>query len=108
MSKDEEGSKRIYRQPINYENGIILPLIRDCCISRANNPKQYQTNVHTLSYILPHELRKKAFEFWNKDQMEDLTMDGKKDIDDYLVYILKQLEDNGICFPKISYREGTL
>ena len=103
---DDESSKRIYRQPLAYENGIILPLIRDCCISRSNNPKQYQINIHTLSYVLPKDLRVAAFKFWNKDMKEDLTMDGLKDIDDYFVYILELLEDNNICFPKISYTVG--
>ena len=105
---EPEGAKRIYRQPLNYENGIILPLIRDCCIARANNPKQYQTNVHTLSYIMPKDLRRKAIESWTKDEMEDLTMDGKKDIDDFFVYILELLEDHNICFPKITFDQGKI
>jgi len=105
MNKDE-GAKRIYRQPINYENGIILPLIRDCCISRANNPKAYQINVHTLSFVMPKELRRKAINTWPKGSMEDLTADGKKDIDDFWVYMLELLEDNNICFPKISFELG--
>ena len=100
-------SKRIYRQPINYENGIILPLIRDCCIARAGNPKSFQINVQTFALILPKELRKKAFEFWRDDTTrQDLTMDGKKDFDDYFVYILQLLEDHNICFPKISFEIG--
>ena len=61
MNDSEIGSKRIYRQPINYENGIILPLIRDCCIARAGNPKSFQINVQTFALILPKELRVKAF-----------------------------------------------
>jgi len=104
-----EGSKKIYRQPINYENGIILPLIRDCCTARASNPKACQINIQTLAMILPKELRKQAFEFFNNDTIrEDLTGDGKKDFDDYFVYILELLEDNSICFPKIHYREGKI
>ena len=108
MNKDE-GSKRIYRQPINYENGIILPLIRDCCIARANNPKQYQTNVQTLSIVMPKELRKQSLQFFKGNiAQEDLTMDGKKDIDDLFVYNLVLLEDHNICFPKLSFQEGEL
>lgn len=105
--KDKEGSKRIYRQPINYENGIILPLIRDCCMTRAGNPKAFQSNVQSLALILPKDLRKMAFKFWQDDTTrQDLTMDGKKDFDDYFVYILQLLEDASICFPKISYIQG--
>lgn len=106
---DNDTSKRIYRQPINYENGIILPLIRDCCVTRAGNPKAYQANVKTLSMILPKELRKPAFDFFKGDvAQEDLTSDGKKDIDDLFVFNLSLLEDNNICFPKLSFKEGEL
>ena len=106
---DTDGSKRIYRQPINYENGIILPLIRDCCMTRASNPKAYQANVKTLSMVLPKELRKTAFDFFKGDvAQEDLTMDGKKDIDDLFVFNLSLLEDYNICFPKISFDQGKL
>ena len=107
MSNEDRTNKRVYRQPLNYENGIILPLIRDCCVARSIDPKAYQIDVQTLAMILPKDLRKNAFKFWNKGTIfEDLTGDGKKDTNDYFVFILEQLEDHNICFPKISYNVG--
>jgi len=106
-STNEQGSKRVYRQPLNYENGVILKKITDISLWRDTNIKAYESGVQTLAMLLPKELRDQAFTFWNKGTaMEDLTMDGKKDFDDYFVYILKLLEDNNICFPKISYSIG--
>lgn len=106
MNEDRE-SKRIYRQPLNYENGVILPLIRDIAYWRVTNPKAFQAGVQTLSLILPSELRSDALNF-NKGETlrEDLTGDGKRNMDDYFVFILKMLEDHNICFPKISYDVG--
>lgn len=101
--------KRVYRQPLNYENGVLLPLIRDIAYWRVTTPKAFQNGVQTLCLLLPKELRKQALEFWKHDVVhEDLTMDGKKDFDDIFVFILELLEDNNICFPKLSYKEGTL
>jgi len=68
-----------------------------------------QKGVMTLALLLPKELRKKALEFWDHGAVhQDLTMNGRKDFDDLFVYILELLEDHNICFPKISYHEGTL
>ena len=76
-------------------------------MTRAGNPKAFQSNVQSLALILPKDLRKQAFTFWKDDTTrQDLTMDGKKDFDDYFVYILQLLEDYNICFPKISYVQG--
>jgi len=107
MSEPE--SKRVYRQPLNYENGVLLPLIRDIAYWRVMNPKAYESGVLTLALVLPHELRKKTLEFWDHGTIhEDLTNDGKKDFDDLYVYQLKLLEDHNICFPKLTYHEGQL
>lgn len=104
---DETNSKRIYRQPLNYENGVILQKIREISLWRDTNIKSYESGVQTLALLLPQDLRKAALSFFRNDTIrEDLTMDGKKDFDDYLVYILQLLEDNNICFPKISYQVG--
>ena len=100
-------SKRIYRQPLNYENGILLQKIREISMWRDTNIKAYESGVQTLALLLPKELRKEALGFFSNNTVrEDLTMDGKKDFDDYLVYILELLEDHNICFPKISYDIG--
>jgi len=102
-------SKRVYRQPLNYENGVLLPLIRDIAYWRVTSPKACQTGILTLCLMLPKELRNKSLEFWNRGTIvEDLTDDGKKDFDDLLVYVLELLENNNICFPKLSYKEGEL
>jgi len=104
-------SKRIYRQPLNYENGVILPFIRDIAYWRVSNIKSYEHGVLTLMLLLPDELRKDAMGYWNNGKergtgYEDLTGDGKKDFDDLFVYISKLLENNNICFPKITYDIG--
>jgi len=100
-------SKRVYRQPLNYENGVLLPLIRDIAYWRVTSPKACQSGIQTLCLLLPKELRKQALGFWNRGSIyEDLTGDGKKDFDDLLVYVLELLEDNNICYPKISYDLG--
>ena len=106
MSEDRE-SKRIFRQPINYENGVLLPFIRDIAYWRVQEVKLYETGVTTLALILPDELRMDALAFWKKDStFEDLTMDGKKDFDDFWVYQLRLLENNNICFPKLTFDIG--
>lgn len=109
MNEDDREHRRIYRQSINYENGILMPLIRDIAYWRVSNVKAYETGIQTLMLLLPKDLRDNVLKFWNKGTIfEDLTGDGKCDFDDLFVYILKLLEDNNICFPKISYREGIL
>ena len=100
-------SKRVYRQPLNYENGVLLPLVRDIAYWRVTNPKAYQNGIQTLCLLLPKELRNKALGFWNHGTIhEDLTGDGIKDFDDLLVFVLQLLEDHNICFPTISYDVG--
>lgn len=107
---EEVGSKRIYRQPINYENGVILPKIRDISLWRDTNIKAYESGVITLALLLPKDIRNTALKWWSTKDYgtahQDLTMDGKIDFDDMFVYILELLEDNNICFPKISYEVG--
>ena len=111
MSEEEtSGSRRIYRQPLNYENGVILPKIRDISLWRDTNIKAYESGVITLALLLPNDIRTVALKWWSgRDHgtaHQDLTMDGKIDFDDLFVYILQLLEDNNICFPKISYEVG--
>jgi len=107
MSRGEQDSKRIYRNPLNYENGVLLPKIKDISFWRDTNIKAYESGVITLALLLPKELRKSALSFFGNDTAkEDLTNDGKKDFDDLLVFILQLLEDNNICFPKITYDVG--
>jgi len=102
-----EDGKRVYRQPLNYENGVLLPKIREISFWRDTNIKAYESGVLTLTLLLPDDIRKDALKFWNHGTgHEDLTMDGKKDFDDLFVYILQLLQDKNICFPKITYREG--
>ena len=102
-----EDSKRIYRQPINYENAVLLTKIRDISLWRDTNIKAYESGVLTLALLLPKELRKEALMFWKKGSVhEDLTNDGKKNFDDFMVYILEILEDYNICFPKITFIKG--
>lgn len=103
----EIDSKRIFRQPLNYENGVILKKIIDISLWRDTDLKAYESGVQTLALLLPKDLRKQALVFWNNDTVkEDLTMDGKKDFDDYFVHILELLEDHNIAFPKIRYEVG--
>lgn len=103
----DEASKKIFRQPINYENGVLLTKIRDISQWRDTDIKAYESAVVTFALLLPGDLRKKALEFWNHGTVhEDLTMDGKKDFDDLFVYILQLLEDHNICFPKITFQLG--
>lgn len=105
MSETE--SKRIYRQPLNYENAVLLAKIRDISLWRDTTIKAYESGVMTLVLLLPQELRKKALGFWEHGTVhEDLTNDGKKDFDNLFVYILTLLEDYNICFPKIRYELG--
>jgi len=108
MNEEIQGSRRIYRQPLNYENGVLLPLIRDIAYWRVTNVKAYENGIQTLMLLLPDELRNQVINFWNKGSIyQDLTGDGKKDFDDLYVYILQILENNNICFPKISYEIGS-
>ena len=102
-------TKKVFRQPLNYENGVLLPLIRDIAYWRVTTPKAYQNGIQTLCLLLPKQLRNQALKFWNHGTIfEDLTCDGKKDFDDLLVYVLELLEDNNICFPTLTYKEGSL
>ena len=108
---DDRDSKRIYRQPLNYENGVLLPKIRDISLWRDTNIKAYESGVITLALLLPSDIRTVALAWWKKikdhgTDHEDLTMDGKIDFDDLFVKILQLLEENNICFPKISYEVG--
>lgn len=108
MSNDIE-PKRVYRQPLNYENGVLLPLIRDIAYWRVTSPKACQSGIQTLCLMLPKALRTQALSFWKHGSIhEDLTGDGKKDFDDLLVFVLEMLENNNICFPKLSFKEGEL
>ena len=107
MNKTDTDSKRIFRQPINYENGVLLPKIKDISLWRDTNIKAYESGVITLALLLPKELRQEALGFIKGDTVqEDLTLDGKKNFDDFLVFILGLLEENNICFPKITYEIG--
>ena len=109
MDYSEPERKRVYRQPLNYENGVLLPLIRDIAYWRVTDGEACQKGVMTLALLLPKELRKKSLEFWNRGNVDkDLTENGKKDFDDLFVFILQLLEDNNICFPKISFHQGFL
>ena len=106
-TRDDEDSKRIYRQPLNYENGVILPKIRDISFWRDTDIKTYESGIITLVLLLPKDIRKNVLAFWKHGTgHEDLTGDGKKDFDDLFVYILEKLEDSNICFPKISFQVG--
>jgi len=107
MNNEDIGSRRIYRQPLNYENGVLLAKIRDISLWRDTDIKSYESGVLTLSMLLPKELRDVVFDHWDEDTcFENLTMDGKKKFDNLFVFILKLLEDNNICFPKISFDLG--
>lgn len=108
-TNDAGESKRVYRQPLNYENGVLLPLIRDIAYWRVSSVKSYESGVQTLCILLPDVLRRNALRFWNHGTIhEDLTGDGKKDFDDLFVYVLTLLEEHNICFPKLSFQEGLL
>jgi len=67
-----EESKRIYRQPLNYENGILLPKIREISIWRDTNIKCYESGVITLALLLPKELRKLALDFMGGIQQKKI------------------------------------
>ena len=96
-----------YRQPINYENGVLLPKLRDLSLWRDTDLKAYESGVITLALFLPKELRTEALSFFHNDTVkEDLTGDGKKDFDDILVFVLQLLEDNGIAFPRSRFDTG--
>ena len=109
MNDIDTSSKQSYIQPLNYENGVLLPKIRDISLWRDTNDKAFQSGVMTLALLLPKDLRKESLGFWDHGTIhEDLTMDGKKDFDDLFVFILQLLENNNICFPKLSFHEGIL
>jgi len=96
-----------YRETINYENGVILPKIRDISLWRDTDIKAYQSGVYTLILLLPDELRKEALNFYNKNHIKtDLTEDGKKDHDDVFVFILQLLEKNGFVYPRTGFELG--
>ena len=108
MSKGDD-RKRVFRQSLNYENGVLLPKIREVSQWRDVNVKAYQSGVITLSMLIPKDLRKSCLEWWKHGTgHEDLTGDGKKDFDDYFVYILQLLEEHNICFPQVKFHEGVL
>lgn len=102
-------SKRVYRQPLDYENGVLLPFIRDIAYWRVTNPKAFQNGCQSLCILLPKVLRESALKFWDKGtHYENLTGDGKKEFDSLFIHILELLEDNNICFPKLSFSTGIL
>lgn len=104
---NDRASKKIFKQAINYENGVLMPKIREISIWRDTNLKQYESGVITLGLLLPKELRSEVLEWWKHGTgFEDLTMDGKKSFDDLFVYILTMLEDRNICFPSLSFDVG--
>lgn len=104
---DTDKGTRVRYQALNYENGVILPLIRDICINRRCDPKSYQVDIETLAMMLPKDLRKEAFNFFkDKTLCDDLSKEAKKEFDDYLVYQLELLETNGIAFPRTTYDIG--
>ena len=107
MTDREIDTKRIYRQPVNYENGILLPKLREISLWRDTDIKLYESGVKTLSLLLPKDLREEAMAQYDGDTVKiDMTADGKKDFDDLLVFILGQLEDNNILFPKLTFERG--
>jgi len=109
ISNEEIAKERIktFRQPLNYENGVILPKIREVSYWRDTDIRAYESGVLTLALLLPNELREKALKFYNNNGIkEDLTKDGKKDFDDMFVYLLKLLETHGIAFPRTSFEVG--
>jgi len=107
IDKIEIDKKRIYRQPVKYEDGILLPKIREISLWRDTDIKLYESGVKTLSLLLPKDLRQEAMAKYDGDTIKvDLTNDGKKDFDDLFVFILEQLEDNNILFPKLTFERG--
>ena len=108
-SRPDSATTRRYTQPLSYENGVLLPKIRDISLWRDTDDKAYESGVMTLSLLLPKELRAKALDFCKGNTItEDLTGDGKRDFDDLFVYVLQLLEDYNICFPKLTFKEGKL
>jgi len=104
---DENYGIKKYRETINYENGVILPKIREVSLWRDTDIKAYQSGVYTLILLLPDDLRKKALNFYNNNHIKmDLTEDGKRDHDDVFVFILQLLEKNGIVFPRAGFELG--
>ena len=104
---NKKDSKKIFRQPINYENGVLLPKIKDISLWRDTNIKAYESGVITMAILLPKELREKALDFLGNDTTaEDLTKDGKQNFDRAFVFILELLEENNICFPQITFDLG--
>jgi len=104
---DDKSSISGYRQPINYENGILLTKIRDISLWRDIDLKAYESGVITLSLLLPRELRNQALDFYKGDTVKcDLTDDGKKDFDDIFVNILNLLENHNLVFPRSVFEVG--
>lgn len=104
---NKKDSKKIFRQPINYENGVLLPKIKDISLWRDTNIKAYESGVITMALLLPKELRKTALDFIEHDTtFEDLTKEGKQNFDKAFVFILELLEEHNICFPQITFDLG--
>ena len=106
---NNEKSKLIYRQSLNYEDAVLLTKIRDISLWRDTNTKTYESGVLTLTMLLPKDLRQKTREYWKHDTIyENLSSDGKAEFDELFLFILNLLEDHNICFPKVKYHEGIL
>ena len=107
IDNNDTDKKRIYRHPVNYENGILLPKIREISMWRDTDIKLYESGIITLSLLLPDDLREEAMAMYDHDTIKvDMTNDGKKNFDDLFIFILKQLEDNNIMFPKLTFERG--
>jgi len=107
MNEPKTDSRKVFRQPLNYESGVILPKIRDISLWRDTDIKLYESGVITLALLLPKELRSLALDFVKDNTIkEDLTGDGKKDFDNMFVYIMILLEDNNLVLPSITFDLG--
>jgi len=108
MNKDHDTSaKKVFRQPLNYENGIILPKIREISLWRDVDVKAFESGVQTLVLLLPKELRDSVMKHINNITVnEDLTEDGKQKFDQILIYILELMEQHGIMFPQATFDIG--
>ena len=100
-------SKKVFRQPLNYENGIILPKIREISLWRDIDLKAFESGVQTLVLLLPKELREPVLDHINNVTVkEDLTDQGKQEFDQILIYILELMEQHGIMFPRSTFDIG--
>lgn len=107
--KQPLNSTRVYRQPLNYENAILIPKLRELSMWRDTDVKLYMSGVKTLSILLPKNLREEAMKQYNGDTIKiDMTDDGKKDFDDLFIYILDLLYDAGLVFPRSTFIQGEL